>query len=183
MLPRAPIFDSSPEGERKTVSATALCISFRPYSAKWLDPMIRYFFKKLFLKHKRLFFEEAQQISGFLSLLMKQRNTNEKWTEEERTLIKEHLKHLSMYIPGLLIFALPGGCILLPIFAEIMDRRRTRRLRHQEEMKAKEKVAEETEIKFPQNPLPMESSVLLVPLSPMLPQLAHQYPPPVEKDW
>ena len=54
--------------------------------------MIRYFFKKLFLKHKRLFFEEAQQISGFLALLMKQRNTDEKWTQEEKTLLKGHLK-------------------------------------------------------------------------------------------
>ncbi len=129
--------------------------------------MIRYFFKRLFHKHKRLFFEEAQQISGFLALLMKQRNTNEKWTEEEKTLIKEHLKHLSMYIPALLIFALPGGCILLPIFAEIMDRRKTRRLRHQEEMKAKEKVAGKTENGFLEKPIPVtESPIPLAPLPP-----------------
>ncbi len=145
--------------------------------------MIRYFFKRLFHKHKRLFFEEAQQISGFLALLMKQRNTNEKWTEEEKTLIKEHLKHLSMYIPALLIFALPGGCILLPIFAEIMDRRKTRRLRHQEEMKAKEKVAGKTENGFLEKPIPVtESPIPLAPLPPLLPQLNRPYPPPIEKD-
>lgn len=144
--------------------------------------MIRYFFKKLFLKHKKLFFEEAQRISGFLTLLMKQRNTNQKWTEEEKTLLKEHLKHLSLYIPALLIFALPGGCILLPIFAEIMDRRRTRRLRQEAEMKEKERVVEITEKEFLENPLPIESPILLAPLSPLSPQLNLPCPSTIEED-
>jgi hypothetical protein len=144
--------------------------------------MIRYFFKKLFLKHKRLFFEEAQQISGFLALLMKQRNTDEKWTQEEKALLKGHLKHLSMYIPALLIFALPGGCLSLAVFAEIMDRRRTRRLQREEEKKEKERVAEKTKEKFLEHPLPIESPVLLVPLSPLLPQLNRSCPCPFEKD-
>jgi hypothetical protein len=144
--------------------------------------MIRYFFKKLFLKHKRLFFEEAQRISGFLALLMKQRNTDEKWTEEEKELIKDHLKHLSMYIPALLIFALPGGCILLPIFAEIMDRRKTRRLQKREEMKEKEKAASKEENGFLENALPITGPILLPSLPPMLPQLTAPVPSSCEKD-
>jgi hypothetical protein len=89
--------------------------------------MIRAFLKSLLIKHKALFFQEAQRVSGFLYLLMKQRNTDEKWTPEEKKEIKRHLKILAMYIPILIIFLLPGGSLLLPFLAEVMDRRRTRR--------------------------------------------------------
>jgi hypothetical protein len=89
--------------------------------------MIRAFFKNQLLKNKALFFQEAQRISGFLYLLMKQRNTGEKWTPEERKEIKRQLKILAMYIPILLIFLLPGGSILLPFLAEVMDRRKVSR--------------------------------------------------------
>lgn len=90
--------------------------------------MILFFLKKQLIKHKTLFFEEAQQISGFLKILMKERNTEERWTAEEKKEIKRHLKRLAMYIPALVIFILPGGLILLPFLAEVMDRRKVRRL-------------------------------------------------------
>jgi len=90
-------------------------------------PVIRAFLKSLLNKHKALFFQEAQRISGFLYLLMKQRNTDEKWTPEEKKEIKRQLKILAMYIPILIIFLLPGGSLLLPFLAEVMDRRKTRR--------------------------------------------------------
>ncbi|MGD0626313.1 MAG: hypothetical protein ABSB32_16530 [Thermodesulfobacteriota bacterium] len=51
-----------------------------------------------------------------------------KWTKEEKEQIKNHLKHISLYVPILLIFILPGGSLMLPILAEILDRRRTRRI-------------------------------------------------------
>jgi hypothetical protein len=89
--------------------------------------MIRAFLKNQLLKNKALFFQEGQRISGFLYLLMKQRNTGEKWTAEERVEIKKQLKILAMYIPILLIFLLPGGSILLPFLAEVMDRRKVSR--------------------------------------------------------
>jgi len=89
--------------------------------------MIRTFLKNQLLKHKALFFQEAQRISGFLYLLMKQRNTGEKWTAEERKEIKKQLKILAMYIPILLIFLLPGGSLMLPFLAEVMDRRKVSR--------------------------------------------------------
>jgi len=89
--------------------------------------VIRAFLKSLLIKHKALFFQEAQRISGFLHLLMKQRNTDEKWTPEERKKIKRDLKVMAMYIPILIIFLLPGGSLLLPFLAEVMDRRKTRR--------------------------------------------------------
>ncbi len=89
--------------------------------------MIRAFFKNQLLKHKALFFQEAQRISGFLYLLMKQRNSGEKWTAEEKKEIKRQLKILAMYIPILLIFLLPGGSLMLPFLAEVMDRRKVSR--------------------------------------------------------
>ena len=88
---------------------------------------LRAFLKSQLSKHKALFFQEAQRISGFLYLLMKQRNTGEKWTPEEKKEIKGHLKILAMYIPILIIFLLPGGSLMLPFLAEAMDRRKTPR--------------------------------------------------------
>ena len=89
--------------------------------------VIRTFLKGLLIKHKALFFQEAQRISGFLYILMKQRNSDERWTPEEKKEIKRNLKILAMYIPILIIFLLPGGSLLLPFLAEVMDRRKTRR--------------------------------------------------------
>ena len=89
--------------------------------------MIRSFMRKQLLKNKNLFFQEAQKMSGFLALLMKERNTDEKWSEEERKEIKNHLKRLAWYLPVLVVFLLPGGLLLLPFLAEVMDRRKVRR--------------------------------------------------------
>ena len=59
---------------------------------------------------------------------MKIRNTDEKWTREERKEIKRHLKNVAKIIPAVALFSLPGGSFLLPILAEALDRRKTRRL-------------------------------------------------------
>lgn len=90
--------------------------------------MLRRFLKWLIKRYKAIFFQEAQNIQGFLYLLFKPINTDQKWTKEEKQLILKHLKRLSLYIPVLIIFTLPGGSLMLPILAEILDRRKTRRL-------------------------------------------------------
>ena len=90
--------------------------------------MIRFFLKRFISINKELIFREAQQFQGFLHLLFKQRNTDLKWTKEEKEQIKNHLKRLSLYVPILLIFILPGGSLMLPLLAEILDRRKTRRI-------------------------------------------------------
>ncbi|HQF07418.1 MAG TPA: LETM1 domain-containing protein [Spirochaetota bacterium] len=77
--------------------------------------------------HRALILNEASQIHGFMRLLMKQVNTDEKWTKDEKAELKRHLKHLSMYIPVLIIFCLPFGMLLIPILAETLDRRSSRR--------------------------------------------------------
>ena len=85
--------------------------------------MIKLFLKRHILKNRALILQESQHLSDFTNLLMKRRNTGVKWTGEEITQLKSHLKHLSLYVPALIIFVLPFGLFLLPILAEILDRR------------------------------------------------------------
>lgn len=89
--------------------------------------MIAGYFKRLIIKNKAFIMEEVLAVKGLMHLLMKQRNTDQKWTKEERREIKIHLKNISKAIPALIIFLLPGGSLLLPFLAEVLDRRKTRR--------------------------------------------------------
>ncbi len=70
---------------------------------------------------------EVLSIRGLMELLMKIRNTDERWTREERKEIKSHLKNIVKIIPAVALFSLPGGSFLLPILAEALDRRKIRR--------------------------------------------------------
>lgn len=90
--------------------------------------MIRFFLKKLIAKNKEFILKEATYIEGFMHLLMKQRNTGIKWTKEEKEQLKANIKHLSAYVPVLIIFLLPGGSLLLPFLSDILDRRKERRV-------------------------------------------------------
>jgi len=83
-------------------------------------------FKKLIIKNKEFILEEIFAVKGLMQLLMKQRNTNQEWTKEEIREIKTHLKNISKMVPALVIFLLPGGSLLLPFLAEILDRRKKR---------------------------------------------------------
>jgi len=89
--------------------------------------MIKLFLKRHLLKNRALILQESQHMEEFIQLLTKRRNTGVKWTGEEITRLKSYLKHLSLYVPALIIFVLPFGSLLLPILAEILDRREKRR--------------------------------------------------------
>jgi hypothetical protein len=78
-------------------------------------------------KNSDLILNEARHVEGFMRLLMMQRNTREKWTSRERMQLKGHLRRLVGYIPVLCIFLLPGGFFLIPLLAEILDRRKKSR--------------------------------------------------------
>ena len=86
--------------------------------------MILNYFKRLIITNKGLILEQVIAIKGLMQLLMKQRNTIQKWTREEKREIRIHLKN----IPALIIFLLIGGSFLLPILAEVLDRRKKRRI-------------------------------------------------------
>ncbi len=90
--------------------------------------MIRSYIKRLIVINKEAILMEVLSIRGLMQILMKTRNTDEKWTKEERKEIKTHLKNIAKIIPAVALFSLPGGSLLLPILAEVLDRRRTRRL-------------------------------------------------------
>ena len=90
-------------------------------------PMIKKYLKRLFIINKEAILMEVLSLRGLMQLLMKTRNTDEKWTREEKIEIKRHLKNIAKIIPAVALFSLPGGSFLLPILAEALDRRKIRR--------------------------------------------------------
>jgi len=90
--------------------------------------MIKKYLKRLILLNKEAILMEVLSITGLMQVLMKARNTDEKWTREDKKEIMRHLKNIAKIIPVIAIFSLPGGAFLLPILAEALDRRKKRRL-------------------------------------------------------
>jgi hypothetical protein len=80
--------------------------------------------KKTIEKNRSLIFNEVHRMQDFMAILMKHRNTGAEWTKEDLRKIKSHLIYLSLYVPVLIVFLLPFGSLLLPILAEIVDRRK-----------------------------------------------------------
>jgi hypothetical protein len=71
---------------------------------------------------------EILQVRGLMPLLMKARN-KQRWTAQDRAELKLHLTRLSNISPYLVIIALPGSILLLPLLAWWLDSRRNRRRR------------------------------------------------------
>ena len=90
--------------------------------------MIKRYLKRLIVVNKEAILMEVLSISGLMQLLMKTRNTDEEWTREERKEIRRHLRNIAKIIPSVAIFSLPGGSYFLSILAEVLDRRKKRRL-------------------------------------------------------
>ena len=86
--------------------------------------MIKRFLKRLIDKNKEFILSQVLAVKDLMRLLMKNRNTGEKWTREEIHEIRAHLRHIAMLVPALIIFLLPGGLLLLPLLAEVLDRRK-----------------------------------------------------------
>lgn len=85
--------------------------------------MLKIFLKRTISKNKALILRESKGMHDFMKLLMKQRNTGNNWTTEDIAMIKSHLMRLALYVPVLIVFLLPFGSFLLPVLAEIIDRR------------------------------------------------------------
>ena len=86
-----------------------------------------HYFKRLLIKNREFILGEVLAVKGLMYLLMKNRNTGEKWTKEEKKEIKNHLRDISKMVPVIIVFLLPGGSLVLPFFAEVLDRRKKRR--------------------------------------------------------
>jgi hypothetical protein len=89
--------------------------------------MIIGYFKKLIVNNKEFILKEVLAVKGLMFLIMKNRNTGEKWTRDEMMEIKNHLRIISKMIPIVVIFLFPGGSLLLPFLAEVLDRRKQKR--------------------------------------------------------
>ena len=89
--------------------------------------MLKRILKKMLYRYKDLLYAEADTMKGFMVLLMKPRNTGIPWTAEEIRALKFYIRHLAHYIPFMIVFLLPFGSLLLPVMAEVLDRRRARR--------------------------------------------------------
>jgi len=68
---------------------------------------------------------EILAVRGLMPLLMKPRN-GQRWTPEEKRELAAHLSRLSKIGPYLVVLAMPGGILLLPVLAWWLDRRRRR---------------------------------------------------------
>jgi hypothetical protein len=90
------------------------------------------FLKSIIINHKELILKEILEIKGLMQMLMKYRNTGQKYTKSEKLEIVMHLKNIFIClrkgIPGLIIFSLPTIGFLLPFIAELLDRRKVRRV-------------------------------------------------------
>jgi len=89
--------------------------------------LLKTLLKRTISKNKTLILRESRSMQNFMRLLMKQRNTGNNWTAEDISMIKSHLVHLTLYVPVLIVFLLPFGSLLLPVLAEIIDRREENR--------------------------------------------------------
>ena len=85
--------------------------------------MIKSYVKRLLTQNRQFILTEVLAVKGLMQLLMKNRNTGQKWTREEKKEIKRHLRDVSKILPVIIIFLLPGGSLFLPVLAAVLDRR------------------------------------------------------------
>ena len=81
--------------------------------------------RDLSVRERQRLLKEFSQVRGLMPLLMKPRN-NQRWTREDKVQLAAHLKRISMLSPYLVVLAMPGGLIALPVLAWWLDRRRMR---------------------------------------------------------
>ncbi|MDQ7839041.1 MAG: hypothetical protein RDU59_11200 [Thermodesulfobacteriota bacterium] len=81
--------------------------------------------KATFLRYRDEILNEVLQAQNLMGILMK--GTHARWTEEDLAAMKKHFARLAKRIPALSILLLPGGLLLLPILAEVLDRRKRKR--------------------------------------------------------
>ena len=89
--------------------------------------MLTEFLKRRIASHRKLILPHVLEIHGLMRLLMKVRNTGQPWTPEELREIRSHLWGIATLVPIVIVFILPGGLLLLPILAEVLDRRSAHR--------------------------------------------------------
>lgn len=69
---------------------------------------------------------ELSKVKGMMPLLMKHRNGGQ-WTVDERHELIEQLHALAYLSPYMVLLAMPGSVVALPVLAWWLDRRRQQR--------------------------------------------------------
>lgn len=73
---------------------------------------------------KRRARQELTQVADLLRVLYKPRN-GEPWTDADRAFLGRELRALARrWAPGFFLFLLPGGLVLAPLYAALLDQRR-----------------------------------------------------------
>jgi hypothetical protein len=75
---------------------------------------------------KKMVLDQVTTVEGLMRLLMKERN-GVPWTPDDKTQLCGHLRTLAASLPALAVFSLPGGALLLPALAWLVDRRKKKR--------------------------------------------------------
>lgn len=67
--------------------------------------------------------QEMAQVEDLARVLFKPRNGGA-WTRDDRLFLRRSLQRLArLWAPGFFIFLLPGGMLLLPLYAWLLDKR------------------------------------------------------------
>jgi hypothetical protein len=81
------------------------------------------YLRRLFIANRDFILKEVLAGKGIMQLLMKHRDTGETWTRSELRQIRLHFLSISLIVPALIVFLLPFGALILPVLAEVLDRR------------------------------------------------------------
>jgi hypothetical protein len=82
--------------------------------------------RELTAREKQHLRRELESTRGFMPLLMKPRN-KQRWTPEDKRELASHMRRISSISSYLVVLAMPGGMLMLPVLAWWLDRRRNRR--------------------------------------------------------
>lgn len=77
-------------------------------------------------RERQQLLDEMAKVRGLVPLLMKPRN-GDRWTVTERLTLRDQLRALAHISPYLVVLALPGSFVVLPLLAWWLDRRRQTR--------------------------------------------------------
>ena len=90
--------------------------------------VFRRYLKRIFAANREFILSETVAANGVMQVLMKFRDRQGQWTMDEMRQLRHHFVRLSLVIPAFLVFLLPLGSVILPVLAEMLDRRSKPRL-------------------------------------------------------
>jgi hypothetical protein len=84
--------------------------------------LIKKYFKRLVAINGEFIRAEACEVKTLMRLIIMRLNTGNKWTQGELKEFRMHSKNALKIIYALVILLLPGGLLLLPLIAVLLNR-------------------------------------------------------------